>query len=112
MTATTTYTFYTDSGRVETGLTAEQAADLYLSHDNRDWEMRPMEGGGWQVWDRQQVANQGWKPTLLKSFEADETAARNEIVEQALTLEWYPGIGVMTDEDYHRVMADTADEGE
>lgn len=106
MTRTTTYTFYTDGGRVERGLTAEQAVDMYLSHDGREWDIRPMDGGGYVVWDRQQVAGKGWKPTTLKSFESDEAQARGEIIAQALTLTWYSGIDIMTDADYDVMLAE------
>ena len=66
------------------GLSAAEAANEILSTDSREWEIRRMEGGGWQIWSRQQVANRPWAATVVTSFAGTLEKAQQQMFEEVI----------------------------
>jgi hypothetical protein len=107
----TTYTVVDYNGAViARGLTAAEAADEILSDDGREWEVRPMEGGGWRIWRRQQ--NRPWTATLVMSSADTKAEAEAEMFAEVCAARWPHHPEAMTDARYAAMIADLeADEG-
>ena len=104
---TTTYTVTDRSGNViARGLTLSHAAHEILSTDGREWDIRPIDGGGWRLWSRQQVANRPWAETSITSFVSSPEAASDDIFEQVITACWPGHYEACTDAGYDRMLAE------
>jgi len=104
---TTTYTVTDRSGNViERGLTLSHAAHEILSTDGREWDIRPIDGGGWCLWARHQVANRPWAETTVWSFAASPEAAEADIFGQVITACWPGHYEAWTDAGYDRMLAE------
>ena len=110
-----TYTVLTHNGDlIDTGLTADEAARAILTYDGCDFELRPIEDGGFALWSRQQVANKPWQKSLiLWSIAENEKEAEADIFVKVLkhSSEWRHSPYAITDESYAADLAD-AEESE
>jgi hypothetical protein len=107
----TTYTVYdpTDSSNHTSGLSAAEAADMLLSDDGQEWEVRPLEGEpGFVLWTRQQVAGRKWTKCAMWSLADTLEAATAEILGKVLVAETRSGPEAMTDKAFARMQADVA----
>jgi hypothetical protein len=103
----TKYTVVDSNGDVlDRGLTVAEAAHIILTDDGREYAIRPDDDGCWTLWSRQQVANKGWSPTVVYSFEDDRDLAESEIFQKVVDSDWPHHPEAMTDEQY---MAGTVD---
>ena len=83
-----TYTVTTQEGEYPRhGLSLAQAADEILSSDSREWKIL-LNDGVWEIWSRQQVANQGWSATVIYSVEDDREAAETEMFKKVIAQSW------------------------
>ena len=106
MTTNETYTVIDHQGRViESGLPLSEAADVKLSYDGADWEIR-LGDGIWELWTRKQVANLPWTKTVIISAADTEEEARAEIFEEVAGANWPCEPRIMPDRDYQQMMAD------
>jgi hypothetical protein len=111
-----TFTVYSinDTSTAQSGLSLEQAVDLMLSDDGRDWEIRRYEGrhgSGWQIWNTYQNHARPWKSTMFISAAGDEATARAELLAEVGS----PGnevnhMRIETDEAFAKMEADFAAE--
>lgn len=109
--STYTVTDY-NGGVIARGLSAAAAADEILSTDSREWEVRPMDGGGFRIWSRQQVANRPWAATGVMSFADTLVEAEAEMFAEVIAANWPRHYIAQADESYDRMIADfEADEG-
>lgn len=104
----TTYTVIDRSSgeALHTGLTAREAAYEILTYDEREYEIRQDEDGGWTLWSRHQVANRGWERTVLFSIHSNQGEAEADIFAQVIAADWPRHPEVMTDTDYARMLAE------
>lgn len=105
----TTYTVLNrDTGEViDRGVDLAEAAHIVLTDDGRSYEIRrTLDGEGFDLWTRHQVANQGWSPVPFFSFADDIAAAEEEIFAQVIAAGWDRHPQVLTDEEYTEMMAE------
>lgn len=98
----TSYTVLDYDGYVEaTGLSVTAAADLVLSHDGAEYEIRASDDkfGGYDLWARKPNANRPWTKTVAFSLESVLEKAEAEIFEKVIYAGW-TSQSVMTDESY------------
>jgi len=126
----TTYTVYRHaSDFVEgSGLTAEQAAEIILSHDGARWELRREPARWdiagvpcWQVYGPPPGGRGEWVPyydgppphgRALEACAPTEAEAWAKIAPMVLTADWRGPFTVMTDADFDAMMAELAAERE
>lgn len=111
----TTYTVYRaeDSSDNEAGLTAVEAMDRIMSHDGYEYDIRPMDGGGWALWhsDGSRNSTRGARhmvKTVAFSLAADRAAAEQEIAECVIKARWPRLPEAMPDADFSAMMAQIA----
>lgn len=90
---------------IATGLTLRDAANEILSYDSQEWQIRPMENGGFSLWLRKELANKPWHETTICSFEREESEAENDIFRQVLDRDWLTGPQALTESEYERHLA-------
>lgn len=82
---TTLYTVARRDGEDrEYNLTLTDAAKRLLHDDGQDYEIRPTDGGGFDLWLRQQVANIKWHKTSIYSIQDDAALAEIEIFQKVV----------------------------
>lgn len=105
-----TYTVLHDSAVLGRHLTAAEAAAEILTHDGREYDIRPEQDGGFTLWSRQEVANRGWTRTVIYSAADTMAEAEAEIFGRVIAAGWDRHPDAMTDADYDAMMADLAEE--
>lgn len=114
----------TDGNQLARHLTAAAAAHLILTDDGRDYEIRPMFygdekdyteimpaqsllvadcDGGYELWDRQQVANRPWEKTSIFSFADSLEEAEAEIFAAVISANWSRHPQAMTDAEFDAI---------
>lgn len=103
----TTYTVISrNSGEpIDRHLTAAEAAQVILTDDGRDYDLRQDEFG-WTLWSRQQVAYIGWAATVATSIHDDRDLAEADIFQQVIYAHWAGHPEAITDAAYDRMIAD------
>lgn len=94
---------------IGTDLTEREAAEAILNHDGQDYEIRSSDGGGFDLWSRQQVAGRGWHKTVIYSVETEAEKAEAEIFAKVLEANWQGQPSAMTMADYNQIIADAAE---
>jgi hypothetical protein len=78
--------FYTvarrDGDGREYNLNLQDAARRILHDDGQEYDIRPTDGGGFDLWCRQQVANVKWYKTSVYSVQDDAELAEIEIFQK------------------------------
>lgn len=92
-------------------MTLAEAADAILSDDSREYEIRH-DGVEFTLWSRQQVANRGWRKTVVYSFADDRALAEAEIFRKVIEARWDGHPEAITDESYDQMQADLAEQDE
>ena len=115
----TTYTVTTESGEYpERGLSAALAADLIMSNDGHEHEIRPdADGLGFTLWTSEFSRNSpsGGRPltkSVIYSIQDDRGQAEAEIYQAVLDNAGWWKMSVQTDADYDAMLAETADDSE
>ena len=96
----------TDGEPIARHLTAAEAAHIILTDDGRDYEIRPMHGGGHELWDRQQVANRPWAKTVVFSLADTLAEAEAEIFAAVIRASWPRHPEAMTDLQFDEIAAE------
>jgi hypothetical protein len=114
---TTLYTIE-DNGEITSGLTAVEAAQILLTDDGADYEIRAGEECGgilkgerhYELWIRKQVANKSWTKTVISGIAATEEDAEVEISESVIKSgHWETGsLHCMTDASHAEMVAQLA----
>lgn len=73
-----------DGENREYKLTLEDAARRILQDDGCEYDIRPTDGGGFDLWSRQEVANVKWHKTQWYSVEDDLTLAEIDIFKKVV----------------------------
>jgi hypothetical protein len=118
---TTTYAVIDRHGEVRgTDLTLKEAAEIILTDDGQDWEIRrahyaPSDQDFWRLWMRQQVANKPWTQTRVSSFADSLDEAETEIFAVVITSRraaghYWGSFTVHTMEQHAKMLADLAAE--
>ncbi len=109
MTKITTYTVFSGANGTVYGrdLSVAEAADIILTHDGRDYEVRQA-GDRFELWTRQEVANVKWSRTVLSSYATTSDQAKAEIFAEVIAAGWSGHPDVMTDADYDAMLAELA----
>jgi|GEM_PF-2613039 len=121
MTKPTIYTVARSDGENrEYNLTLAEAARMILQHDGGDYEIRrrpigrlSVDGEGFDLWTRQQVANIPWRKTIFYSpFTNDYDAAETDIFERVIAAsrraDWR-GLVATRQDDYLAMLKRTRD---
>ena len=90
---------------IDRHLTAAEAAQVILTDDGRDYDLRQDEFG-WTLWSRQQVANIGWTATVATSIHDDRDLAEADVFHQVICAHWARHPEAITDAAYDRMIAD------
>jgi hypothetical protein len=125
MTTTTTYTVYSPaSGTVYgRGLDVTDAAEIILTHDGHEYEVRPADDGiGFDLFISRGSRNstsglggfvQAWRHNrLIGTSTMDKDQAWREIAAQVVTAGWERVPDAMTDADYDAMLAEIARDAE
>lgn len=105
-----TYTILDGEGyEIERGLSLADAAHSIMTSDSRQWEIRPVDGGGFSAWSRQPVANRDWSETVFYSAKDDRAEAESDIASQIVNAERMAGhYEAITDRAYDEMRAQIA----
>lgn len=114
----TTYTI-SDHGQITNGLSAVDAADILLTDDGYEYEMRQDADGGYTLYTLPYSRNSslGGRPmvrSVIYTLETDEDLAARDIAEAVIRSgHWEKGeLNCMTDEAHATMMAELAAEQE
>lgn len=108
----TTYTI-SDHGEITTGLSAVDAAEILLTHDGYEYEMRQDADGGYTLYTSPHSRNStlGGRPmtrSVIYTLETDEELAARDIAEAVIRSgRWEKGeLSCRTDEAHAAMMAE------
>jgi hypothetical protein len=97
-----------DGEAIARNLTAAEVAHIILTDDGHEYEIRPTNDGGFQLWTRQQVANKPWTKTLVFSFADTLAEAEAEIFWEVTRAHWPHLPTAMTDAEFDALAAEAA----
>lgn len=101
-----------NSGEVQSGLSACDAASELLGHDGAEWEIRPdCENGaivGFFLWHRKPNAGKPWTKTLIYSAAEQREEAENEIFELVIGCGFWDRDDIFcgTDDHHRKIKAE------